>query len=289
MISWGESGLRVTADEVEVRLAREPKAQKIVMVRGVVRRPLDYLGEVRAILFTPDSLSIIIGSPAERRRFLDTILSQSNRLIAQTLVRYRHVLGQRNALLRLIALGRADVAELQPWDQQLASLGTAITRARQATTTRLMETLPGFYRSMSGQPSDELGLTYQAGAGDSQEDFLARLEEFRDRELRGQVTLVGPHRDDFIVSLNGHLAGPHASRGEVRSIVLALKWAESQLMTDEDHQPILLLDDLFSELDGLHRDALQQLLSAHQTICTTTDRHNLPTGLGTAATVVEIS
>lgn len=289
MIAWGQPALHVVVDEYEIRLAQEPRVQKAVRIRGVAHRPLEYLGELRAILFTPDSLNIVSGSPAERRRFIDTLLSQRERETAQALLRYRRVLNQRNALLRLIAGGRASASELEPWDQQLVSLGVAITSARIRVVDQLAGPVERYYHDISGQPAAQLRLIYRPSIDLDMRVFRQQLAEIRDREVAAQITLIGPHRDDLAVDLDGHPAASHASRGETRSIVLALKWAESDLVQDADHRPLLLLDDLFSELDGRHRDALQQLLVAHQTVCTTTDPDNLPQSARANASLVDLS
>ncbi len=288
MIAWGQAGLRVAANDYEIRLVQEPRVQKLVMVRGVPQKPLDYLGEIRTILFTPDSLAVVSGAPGDRRRFVDTILSQRNQLVAHALVAYRHVLVQRNALLRLISFGQAAPAELVPWNQQLVAHGETITTAREGLIAFLNEVVPDHYRDISERPDDTLRLEYQPSSGRSTEGFLERLERLEQREIQSQMTLVGPHRDDFLVLLNGYPAAPHASRGEIRSIVLALKWGESAVMHDDEHPPLLLLDDLFSELDEHHRAALERLLATHQTVCTTTDRNNLPPALRHQASVIEL-
>jgi DNA replication and repair protein RecF len=293
LIRWEAAGAKVTGDDFEIRIVREPMVSKSLFIRGVSYRPLDYLGELKAVLFTPDSLGIISGSPSNRRRFLDTLLSQRSRQGARDLLKYRHVVASRNALLRLIGLSRARRDELSPWDSQLAELGARLTKERALLIESLTPRAVADFRVFGGQTARELQFTYQATGATDPEVFLAELHKLFDRELRFQATLLGPHRDDLAIWLDGRPIGEHGSRGEIRTALLAIKSAEYHTLlekkTDAGLAPLLLLDDLFSELDERHREALGEFLAQGQTIITTTELAHLPRELQRKATVIQLS
>ncbi|MEK7460596.1 MAG: DNA replication/repair protein RecF [Patescibacteria group bacterium] len=289
LIHWEAASTAVVGDAFEMRLVREPIIRKALFIGGVPRRPLEYLGELRAVLFTPDSLAILSGPPRERRRFLDTLLAQGDRSAARELVAYRQLLVQRNALLRLIHLGQAGAGELEPWDSQLIVLGSRLTQRRADILDILVPQILKYYGRLGGLEARSLAIMYQPIGSADPAVFAERLAANRAREIALQVTLVGPHRDDFLVSLRGHPLADYGSRGEIRTVLLALKWAEyDYLARDQETRPILLLDDLFSELDPAHRQALAEFLDNVQAVITTTDCGHLPQHLTKRATIIEL-
>ncbi len=279
VIRWGEHACYLQGDHWEIGLSHDTTLHKSLKINGVTHRPLSYLGDLRAVYFSPDTLEIIQGAPVERRRFLDTILAQRQQSMAAVLTRYRRIVSQRNALLRLIARGEAAPDQLDLWDQQLVATGCEITNARAILLEAIVPIARRYFLVLSGGEGAAIDLTYHQSAPSETERFLVKLLSLRSREILLQTSLLGPHRDDLVIERAGRPIIDHASRGEMRSIVLALKWAEYQLLRSEDHEPVLLLDDLFSELDKDHRRSLSQFLETAQVICTTTDLENLPANL----------
>ena len=294
LIRWDAPAAQIIGDQYEIRLVQQPVQRKLLFINGVARRPLDYLGELRAVLFTPDSLQIISGAPGQRRRFLDTLLAQADRQNARDLVAYRHVLTERNALLRLIGLNRASPDELLPWNDQLVRLGSRLTAQRLSLVEDLRSGVAQNYHLFGGDAGDALTVAYQATGSPNPDLFAAQLERLYDREVRFQVTLVGPHRDDLLLELRNRPISEHGSRGEMRTALLALKSAEYLLLQTKTASaeprlpPLLLLDDLFSELDQDHREALTDFLESAQTVITTTEMNYLPSRLHAVAVAIEL-
>jgi DNA replication and repair protein RecF len=236
---------------------------------------------------------LLIGAPSERRRFLDSILSQRDRGAARDLAELARVLAQRNALLRAIRREEAGEEQLGFWDEQLAVAGARVMAARLRLVAELDAQLPALHDAVA--PADEQGqqvrLTYldtlkdawperPAGtdAASLEVAFQRRIAAARQKELWNGVTLIGPHRDDLVVELGGRGVAAHASRGQQRTIILALKLAERELLgADGAPEPLVLLDDVFSELDPARADrALALLLERGQVLVTTADLALLP-------------
>lgn len=271
VVRWEADAARVIGDDYELVVVRAPMPTKLMRIRGVDRSSIDYLGELRAVLFTPDSFRILLGSPEERRRFLDTILAQKDRTVARSLLTYRRILRQRNYLLDAIARGVASGSELIPWDEQLVATGVAITRARRQLATQLVTSFTHHYRLLGPSRVRDVNLTYEPAASEEPTRYHDQLVKLRTREIALGVSLVGPHRDDVVVTLAGRRAAEHASRGELRRILLALKWAEMEVLSEGGNSVVMLLDDIFSEFDLAARAAVFSLPRKVQTVITTTD------------------
>lgn len=292
MIHWAAPAAWVRGDGYELRLVREPSLKKVMVAHGVVQRPLEYLGQLRAVLFTPESLAVLTGPPAGRRRFLDTLLAQSSRAAARELAWYRQILGQRNALLRLIHEGRAGQEELTVWNEQLIRAGSSMTAKRQDLLASLAALTNQSHSRLAGLPQ-ELVFRYFATGSPEPAEFAERLYRASSREAAFQATLVGPHRDDFVIESRGRPVGSVGSRGEIRTVVLALKWAEFTCLAERAHDeerepPIILLDDLFSELDQAHREALEELLQTEQVVVTATELEYLPPLLAQRGQIIHL-
>ena len=288
----------------------EDSYAKQVRVNGVNRRSIDLIGNLRAVLFLPADVVLVSGSPNERRRYLDVALCQIDRNYTQHLSHYQKVTTQRNSLLRQLREDNANyrdpgvAAQLRFWDEQLVEHGAFVLARRYTFLARLdpaaralhgelstgLETLqlvyqpsfdPGFlgetdYRRLAnGDVTPHTGrlpaspLTLAA----LQETFQKKLESRRGRELAAGVTLYGPHRDDLAFLVNERDLRTYGSRGQQRTGALALKLAEVQAMTAETGEaPILLLDDVMSELDAQRRATLLAALDGvPQVVVTTTD------------------
>lgn len=251
--------------ELEVFMQREPESKKVKKAEKVTT-PKNFLGSLRVVLFTPDDLDLVTGSPSLRRQFLDRLLLQINGGYVESFSQYQRILNQRNALLKRIREGRAQTWELELWDARLCEEAQRIWDRRFAFMESLKEPLPKDYQSISGT-EELLTFDYQT----HRDRFEEKLTVARDHDLRTGSTSVGPHRDDFVLFLDGRPLHESGSRGECRSAVLALKIAELRYMEEKSgEKPVLLLDDVFSELDALRQEKLGALLKNYQTILTTT-------------------
>ena len=242
---------------------------RVQVNRQPLRRARDLLGSLRATVFTPDDLEIVKGGPSERRRYLDDVLvalAVRNDALRSEVDK---VLKQRNALLKQAA-GRLDEGAaftLDVWDAKLASCGTALAEARVALLERLQPVLTATYDALARRPA-LVTATYDApwrAVG-----LEAALAGSRAMDVRRGVSTVGPHRDEVQFSVGGMPARTHASQGEQRTLALALRLASHRVVTDETGTPpILMLDDVFSELDPDRSAALLANLPAGQTLLTT--------------------
>ncbi len=280
--------------------ARVP-ASKRLRVNGVARRQADVVGQLTAVFFSTDDMELVGGPPAERRRYLDVALSQLDRAYLRALQRYGKVIAQRNALLRRIQGGEADPQELVFWDEELAHHGAALLAERAAAVDILAEHVGDAHRRLSGG-LEELAVVYRprlegwdgARAGGSPEGLAvalrAALENGRRRDIAAGVTLTGPHRDDLLLTLNGVAAASFASRGQQRTAALALRLAEARFMADRRGDlPIVLLDDVLSELDEARRGAvLDSLGEWDQLLITSADADRFSEGLPAARAVLRV-
>jgi DNA replication and repair protein RecF len=228
------------------------------------RMPAQYKWPV--ILFTPDDLRLIDGSPARRRRYLDQLLSQLDPTYAQAVRRYERALMQRNRLLK----NNATIDTLFSWDVLLSQAGAYIIAARHKYIQRINERINQQYQHIAGV-DDALCVEYTANRVPSPAQLLAALQQSTERDLLIGATSVGPHRHDMIVTTRGRLASDTMSRGEIRTFILALKYIEKNLLEEQSGQkPIVLLDDVFGELDQHRQQHLLSAFSDNQVIITST-------------------
>jgi DNA replication and repair protein RecF len=229
------------------------------------------VGVMQVTLFEPSDLELVSGPPEGRRKYLDFILCQTDRRYLKTLQDYKRVLRQRNALLEGFEIG-AVRGQIFAWDLKLAELAVEIYERRQRLLAVLNEATPLLYQDIAGS-SVELECEYVPSVeGVYAESFLDTLTRNLPRDLGAGFTTIGPHREDFKVRFKGTDITAVASRGEVRTVVLALKLAElAYAESVTGMRPMLLLDDVFSELDRDRRGYLLGRLAGHQTVITTTD------------------
>jgi DNA replication and repair protein RecF len=265
--------------------------RKRLLLNGLPRRSTS-VGEVaRAVLFRPEEMLLLVGAPGERRRFLDGILAQRDRRTARAINELTRVLQQRNALLRAIRREEATADGLAFWDDRLAVLAAEVTAARLELVDELARRIVLLHAAVA--PTDEAHDSVQLSYVDSLKDawdhasadveslthaFRRRIVEVRQKELWNGVSLVGPQRDDLRVELGGRDVAEHASRGQQRTIILALKLAETELLGNEGApRPVVLLDDIFSELDAERSErALALLLERGQVLVTMADLGLIP-------------
>jgi DNA replication and repair protein RecF len=253
-----------------------------------VRRAADALGVVRVVPFAPEDLAIIRGEPDHRRRFLDDLLSQRRPAYAAAKAEYDRVLRQRNQLLRqargLSPFARqAALSTLQTWTEQLVSHGAGLLAARLAVVHALTGPVDQTYREIADRP-EPVGLTYRSSTGravtgdpelgvpDRDElavELAAAQAAVADDEQQRGVTLIGPHRDDLELSIGALPARTHASQGEAWSLALALRLATYQVLADVGDRPVVLLDDVFSELDARRRAQLAEACDAWDQVIVT--------------------
>jgi len=258
--------------------------QKYVRVNGLPRRSADLVGEINAVMFTAQDLDLVYGSPSTRRRYLDILISQADPRYLKALQRYQKVLVQRNFLLKRMRDRRAQTGEMDFWDGELVTSGSYLVTKRAETLLGLGRIAFGLNTALAGEGGAALEAQYApsfpVGRGEMEAaaEFRAALESSRPKELAAGMTMAGPHRDDVRLLLGGMDAGQYASRGQVRVLVLAMKLAEAQYLKEQRRQePILLLDDVLSELDARRRaHVLDMAAGFQQSFITTADPEMIP-------------
>lgn len=250
--------------------------------RQRLQRSRELLGALAATVFSPDDLSLVKAGPAGRREYLDDLMVALAPNRDALRLELERVLRQRNTLLRQ-STGRRDedlISTLEVWDAKLAETGTAMAAIRNEMSSALAPLVSQSYRDLSDAP-DQVVLTYKPSWGSI--PLAEALLEHRETDLRRGVTSVGPHRDEIDLWLNGMPARTHASQGEQRTLALALRLASHTLITQTlGSPPVLLLDDVFSELDVERADALVACMPPGQALLTTAG----PLPVGRSADVV---
>ncbi|MFG2990752.1 DNA replication/repair protein RecF [Streptomyces sp. NPDC048257] len=269
--------------ELELNPGRANRAR---INRSSQVRPRDVLGIIRTVLFAPEDLALVKGDPGERRRFLDELVTARSPRMAAVRSDYERVLKQRNTLLKSAAMARRhggrslDLSTLDVWDQHLARAGAELLAQRLDLIATLLPLADKAYEQLApgGGP---LGLAYRSSAGepvdggaartreDLYEVLLTALADVRKQEIERGVTLVGPHRDDVLLRLGELPAKGYASHGESWSYALALRLASYELLRSEGSEPVLILDDVFAELDARRRERLAELVAPGEQVLVT--------------------
>lgn len=277
LIRYGQDWARLDADTVHglrtVKLKRGPGGT-VVKSFEIDSQVLSRLTQTRAlpvVLFEPNHLLLLSGSPELRRDFLDGLLEQTVVGFGSVRRHYKRVLSHRNALLKKQPRDLRE--QLFVWDLRLSELGGRLARERQRLTVWLDDKLSGSYNDLSGSgQAVEIVYSTRLPVESYETALLRKLEDSLELDRLRGFTAHGPHRDDLMVSIDGRNVLEAASRGETRTLVLALKILELALVEELAEAPaLLLLDDVFSELDGKRRQALTSLVADHQTFITTTD------------------
>mgnify|MGYP003875570781 CR=1 FL=1 len=269
-----------------LRGGNPPQVRRVVRVNGVVRRAIELVGRLRTVMFSPRDIALIGGEPLLRRRWLDILNAQLSPRYFRSLLHYNRVLSQRNYLLKAIAAQRAAPDELDFWDRELVETGSYLTLQRQRVLQQLAPVTREIHRELTGG-REELELLYRPSIspvgepGDLQEIkqvFRGSLEEGRKREIAQGVSLTGPHRDDLRFRVGGVDMGAYGSRGQQRTIALSLRLGEARFMRQETGKsPVLLLDDVLSELDEERRgQLLKSVLDYRQVLITATELDRFP-------------
>jgi len=289
---------------IEVRIIQEPNSQngvkhmrKEVLLDGVKRKASEVIGQFNAVLFLPQMMGVIEGSPEERRRYLNLALAQVISHYQAALAEYNKALLQRNALLKQLYERKGDASQLDYWDDQIATFGAQLIHARIRAVQELERLAARTHRELT-HANEVLRLSYQPAydplpqspgqfklpldaavdrCGFTQEQirkgFLESLGKLRYEEIARGVTTIGPHRDELRFLANGIDLGTYGSRGQARSAILAMKIAEVAWMKSKSgHWPVLLLDEVLAELDTERRfDLLARLDQSEQVLLSTTD------------------
>ena len=290
LVRHGQDHYRVVAQtdgtEFALGYAVGETSEKKITHDGVKRTLVGHVGQIQVTLFEPTDLELVAGAPEARRRYLDFLLCQTNRTYLKTLQQYRRVLKQRNALLDGFDMERIR-EQIFAWDVKLAELAVEIYRQRQELLRVLSEATPLLYREIAGE-TVEVGFEYiPSVTGVYASEFLEALARNLTRDLAAGFTTIGPHREDFRIIFKNNDITKVASRGETRTLVLAMKLAE--LGYAEEHtgvSPLLLLDDVFSELDKYRRGYLLDRLDGYQTVVTTTDADAIAREFKTAHKII---
>lgn len=275
LISHNENLCRIRAltnisdreTELELMIASSERFQnsssKKVKINKVSKSLNKFAGTLNSVYFSPPDIEMFLGTPSNRRKYLDSIFFQIDFKYRNALRDYTKAVKHRNKILEQISEFGRGHSLLEIWEEKLVETGGYIQQRRQDLFDYFSSKLPHYARLLNGKESN-----YEV-------DYLAnyvsfeRFEDYRNREIAARTTLIGPHRDDFDIKLDGHSLGYFGSRGQQRSTLLALKLCEIDFLTDATgKRPILLLDDIFSELDESHRDAVLGIVGLQQTIIT---------------------
>ncbi|MFI6447590.1 DNA replication/repair protein RecF [Kitasatospora sp. NPDC050543] len=274
------AGGRTSLVELELTAG---KANRARINRSDNVRPRDVLGLLRTVLFAPEDLALVKGDPGERRRFLDELLTARAPRLAGVRQDYERVLKQRNALLKTAAMARragggkgADLSTLEVWDGHLARAGAELTAFRLQLVAALQPLVAEAYERLApgGGPTVlEYRSSFEGERPSSreqaEEQLLGALQAARKQEIERGLTLVGPHRDELVLKLGPLPAKGYASHGESWSFALALRLASYELLRADGGEPVLILDDVFAELDARRREQLAALVAGGEQVLVT--------------------
>ncbi len=279
LIKIGKEKANVEIDYVrkdrEGKITLEIADKKTFYINGIKQKRLsDIIGKINIVLFYPDNINIIKGGPSERRKFLDIMISQLKPNYLHLLNRYLKTLEQRNAYLKQIKFDNKREDLLEIWDEKLSELSSEIYKYREEYIEKIREKIETIHNKITncGKEQEKLEIFF-ISSGKTQKDFLEKLKETREIDIKRGFTSTGIHRDDFEIYINGKDVGIYGSQGQQRTSVLSLKLTELNIIYDEiGEEPILLLDDFMSELDENRRTNLTKVIDKNQVFITCTDK-----------------
>src|SRR2546429_2640775 len=285
LVRFGEGTGYVGGGDVEVAI--QP-GEKVIKLGGKPARAAEGLGVVRSVLFSPQDMNLLSGAPQGRRAFLDELIAKVDRKYLLTLLSYNKVLKQRNRQLWMVREGRSRSDSLSGWNELLVRDGSSIAYRRWEVIRQLQKRLDELAEQFLGAKV-QLRYLSKLASGEATissigQAFAAKIELGAEEEIRATTSLTGPHRDDFEMVIEdeklgkkGRNLGRFGSRGEQRSAILALKLAEVSFNEEETgSRPILLLDDVLSELDETHQEKVLQEVWKQQTLITATSKNDFP-------------
>lgn len=268
---WARIDAHADTGERTLKIVAEPQASKTYELAGKVYKRLSLQHTLPVVLFEPNHLLLLSGPPEQRRAYIDDLLEQTTPNYAAMRRNYRRLLAQRNALLK--RHHKPSNEELFPWNLRLSELGAVLARRRAELCQSVNSVVSEYYKNLANSAvKTELVYQPQFPLESYESQLMQKLEHNLPADIQRGFTAAGPHREDFIVLFDNRPAEETASRGETRTFVLALKIIELELLEKARNiRPLLLLDDVFSELDGARRHALTDQLQTYQTFITTTD------------------
>lgn len=256
--------------------------EKRLKVNGVPRRGLDYIGNLVVVYFSPEDINLVSGSPSLRRSYIDLSLCQVDKQYKQALNRYMVALVSRNKVLKRVREGLAKIDELDFWTDQLLASGMIVADKRRHFFKNL--NIQALTLSKISPLSGQFSYIYQESIISEE-----RILQYKDREIASATSLIGPHRDDFIFMLDNRNLAFFGSRGEQRTAVLELKLSELKFISEvKKANPVLLLDDVFSELDMDHREYIIQVISGLQSIISAVESEPIPESFQKIVRVVKV-
>ncbi len=270
-----------TGEDTNISVCFDNQVGKKYKVNEIpLKRTSELIGNINAVIFSPEEIMMIKQGPSERRRFTNMTISQIKPLYYKTLQKYLHVVKQRNAILKKMFLGMEDGKELMVWNDVLASVGAQIMAERRDFVKRMSVKLTNNHMKLS-DGKEKLEIVYRPSfniddcnsTAEIKKKFIKVLEESATREKQRAMTLFGPQRDDYEFIINGISLKHYGSQGQQRTAILALKISEVEIMHEEtDEMPVLLLDDVKSELDENRQEILFNTIKNIQTIITCTEK-----------------
>lgn len=275
MISFGEEEAHiktiVTKKNIDYRIDMHLKKNKSkgIAINGVpIKKSIDLYGIINTVLFSPEDLGIIKNGPAGRRRFMDMELCQLDRIYVNSLVNYNKAVDQRNRLLKDAYYDKSLLDTIEIWDLQLVKYGSDVIKIRRKFVSELNEIIKKIHARLTGN-IENLIVEYEPSV--NEDEFLYQLEKSRERDIRMKMTSYGPHRDDISFLTDGIDIRKYGSQGQQRTTALSLKLAEIELVKSvTGDTPILLLDDVLSELDSNRQNYLLGSIDKVQTVITCT-------------------
>ncbi|TSC92895.1 MAG: DNA replication and repair protein RecF [Candidatus Berkelbacteria bacterium Licking1014_7] len=288
VIKWSEDWMRLEgrakiANKNRTLEMYQDKTQKVAKIDKVNKNITQMIGLFRSVLFAPEDLSLVQGAPGLRRKWWDIVLSQKDRKYLKKLVMYYKVLKNRNHLLLKIFSGLANQDELDYWDNQLVENGEFLQKTRRTFTEHFNKSASHYYHTVS---SEQQNLQINLKIKDIS---LPLLKERLNFDIKMRATTAGPHLDDFYFELGGRDLATFGSRGEFRSVILVSKIIEADFLREENDLPVILLDDILSELDQKRRNHLFEMFGEHQVIMTTTDAAGIEEKVRKGAKIVELN
>ncbi|NLJ58220.1 MAG: DNA replication/repair protein RecF [Tissierellia bacterium] len=279
-----EIHIRKNNYNIKIEIILEKNKKKIVLINGVkLEKTSEMIGILNNVIFTPDDMKIIKGSPIERRRFVNIDISQIKPKYKYLLSKYKKVTTERNIILKNYYTKYENKDIISIWNDYLVNIGTEITFYRNEFINNLKKYAVNIYSKISGN-KEEFDLLYSSNIGninnltkdEVKSIFYKKIKDNFENEITRGTSMFGPHKDDILIKIDGKECKYFGSQGQQRSAILALKLAEIEIIKDETGSyPILLLDDVLSELDNKRKKYLIKHIEGIQTIITTTDDHEL--------------
>jgi DNA replication and repair protein RecF len=259
---------------LEVIIQNTPRLARSYKIDRVKLRRVNWK-TFAIVLFEPQDLNLFEQGPQLRRKFLNQSLIQTDLSYALDVVNLEHILKQRSALFKKIVENKASRSDLEIWDTQLAQVSVEVFKKRKELVEFISNKIGQIYANVTGF-NNSIRIEYKSIGVETSQEFLEKLSKYKEAEIYSGQNLFGPHRDDFSIIKDEKLNIYNSSRGELRSQVLTLKLLQAEFLNIHKLKPVILLDDVFSELDEQRRGKLISTLSGHQIFITTTEDHHLP-------------